>query len=74
MGFPHVQGDRNIRVDLIRQLIVTDNVKNRGNYVNGFKIGNPHKVDGSRLIWCMTKKELAKWMDLKDCYYASHMQ
>lgn len=71
MGFPHVQGDRNSRVDFIWKLIVTNNVKNRGIYVNGFKIGNPHKVDASRLIWYMTEKELAKWMDLKD---ASHMQ
>ncbi|CAO2813103.1 unnamed protein product [Amaranthus hypochondriacus] len=134
--FAHVQFDRNIRVDLIGQLIVTYNVKNRGSYVNGFKIGvsradlgralklpkkvecdlevfpgeflsfldefvsnwmllhedfwctpdeivnwikmikegNPHKVDWSGLIWYMTEKELTKRVDLKDCYYASHLQ
>lgn len=36
--FAHLEFDKNIRVDLIGKLIVNYNPKNRGSYVDGFKI------------------------------------
>ncbi|KNA17148.1 hypothetical protein SOVF_082680 [Spinacia oleracea] len=37
--FAHLEFDKNIRADLVAKLIVGYNQKNRGSYVDGFKIG-----------------------------------
>ncbi|KAK4398096.1 hypothetical protein Sango_1285100 [Sesamum angolense] len=144
--FVHVDFDRNIRVDLIAQLVATYNPKLRSSYVNDFRImvnradlarafklplkkdkgnvggaevdldsealsddsigfivelvldwmllhedmwmmpnevmdwlklikdGHPEKVDWAGLFWFMVEKELKQGGQLRDCYYASHLQ
>ncbi|KAL0362423.1 UNVERIFIED_CONTAM: hypothetical protein Scaly_1197500 [Sesamum calycinum] len=144
--FVHVDFDRNIRVDLIAQLVATYKPKLRSSYVNDFRImvnradlarafklplkkdkgnvggaevdldcealsddsigfivelvldwmllhedmwmmpnevmdwlklikdGHPEKVDWAGLFWFMVEKELKQGGQLRDCYYASHLQ
>ncbi|KAK6154838.1 hypothetical protein DH2020_009086 [Rehmannia glutinosa] len=38
------------------------------------KDGHPEKVDWASLFWFMVEKELKQGGQLKDCYYASHLQ
>ncbi|KAL0443906.1 UNVERIFIED_CONTAM: hypothetical protein Slati_2113300 [Sesamum latifolium] len=144
--FVHVDFDRNIRVDLIVQLVATYEPKLRSSYVNDLRImvnradlarsfglplkkdkgnvggaevdldcealsddsigfivelvmdwmllhedmwmmpnevmdwlkvikdGHPEKVDWAGLFWFMVEKELKQGGQLRDCYYASHLQ
>ncbi|XP_011100222.1 uncharacterized protein LOC105178452 [Sesamum indicum] len=144
--FVHIDFDRNIRVDLIAQLVATYNPKLRSSYVNDLRImvnradlarafrlplkkdkgnvggaevdldcealsddsigfivelvldwmllhedmwmmpnevmdwlkvikdGHPEKVDWAGLFWFMVEKELKQGGQLRDCYYASHLQ
>ncbi|KAL4291194.1 hypothetical protein GQ457_14G002290 [Hibiscus cannabinus] len=139
--FVHLEFDRDIRLDLIAQLIATYNSQNRCSYVSGCRIGvnradlsralklykkkdkdkdiivdieeskesvgfleefvsnwvllhedtwmmpeevlnwtklikegHFEKVDWAGLIWFMMEKELTAAPNLKNCYYASHMQ
>lgn len=44
------------------------------NWTNLVKDGHPEKVDWAGLVWFMVEKELAQGPNLKDCYYASHLQ
>ncbi|KAK8519353.1 hypothetical protein V6N12_025393 [Hibiscus sabdariffa] len=137
--FVHLEFDRDLRLDLIAQLIATYNSQNRCSYVSGYRIGvnradlsralnlykkkdkdiivdieeskesvgfleelvsywvllhedtwmmpadvfnwtkmikegHFEKVDWAGLIWFMMEKELTAAPNLKNCYYASHMQ
>ncbi|KAL6553159.1 hypothetical protein OROGR_007001 [Orobanche gracilis] len=36
--------------------------------------GHPEKVDWATLVWFMVEKELKQGGQLRDCYYASHLQ
>ncbi|GMJ08588.1 EAR motif-Containing Adaptor Protein [Hibiscus trionum] len=139
--FVHLEFDRDLRLDLIAQLIATYNSQTRASYVNGLRIkvnradlshalklskkkskgkdiivdievskesvgfleefvsnwmllhedtwmmpvevlnwtktikeGHFEKVDWAGLIWFMVEKELTATPNLKNCYYASHMQ
>ncbi|KAL3615207.1 hypothetical protein CASFOL_040868 [Castilleja foliolosa] len=38
------------------------------------KEGHPEKVDWGSLLWFMVEKELKQGGQLRDCYYASHLQ
>ncbi|EEF37270.1 uncharacterized protein LOC8264228 [Ricinus communis] len=51
--------------------MMTDDVLNVNKLIKG---GNFEKVDWSELIWLMVKKELAAAPNLRNCYYASHLQ
>ncbi|XP_039026203.1 uncharacterized protein LOC120159708 isoform X2 [Hibiscus syriacus] len=137
--FVHLEFDRDLRIDLIAQLIATYNSQARGSYVNGWRVGvnradlaralklskkkdkdsvvdieeskelvgfledfmsnwlllhedtwmmpvevmnwtkmieecHFEKVDWAGLIWFMVEKELTAAPNLKNCYYASHLQ
>ncbi|KAK8556589.1 hypothetical protein V6N13_064609 [Hibiscus sabdariffa] len=137
--FVHLEFDRDLRADLIAQLIATYNSQSRGSSVNGSRIrvnradlaralklpvkkdkdsnvgieeskesvgfleefvsnwvllhedtwmmpeevlnwtktikeGHFEKVDWAGMIWFMVEKELTAAPNLKNCYYASHLQ
>ncbi|KAK8663709.1 hypothetical protein V6N13_083516 [Hibiscus sabdariffa] len=137
--FVHLEFDRDLRADLIAQLIATYNSQSRGSNVNGSRIrvnradlaralklpvkkdkdssvgieeskesvvfieefvsnwvllhedtwmmppevlnwtkvikeGHFEKVDWAGMIWFMVEKELTAAPNLKNCYYASHLQ
>lgn len=42
-------------------------------WLNLIKEGHLEKVDWAGLIWFMVEKELAQGVNLKNCYYASHL-
>ncbi|KAE8694980.1 Sodium/calcium exchanger family protein / calcium-binding EF hand family protein isoform 1 [Hibiscus syriacus] len=63
--FVHLEFDRELRVDLIAQLIATYNSQYRGSYVNGWRIG-VNRADLARALKLSVKKDRDSTVDIEE--------